>query len=205
MIVIGITGNLASGKSSVTALFKKRGARVFDADEAARKAIKKGSPLHGAVIKLFGPSFLAKNGEINRQKLAERVFSKPADLKKLNTLLHPGVIIQCLLLIEELKDKEGVLALDVPLLYEAKMEGLADKVVVVRSSEKDMLARAVKKGVPRELAKNILASQWPMKRKASKADFIVENRGSAADLDRQVAKIWERVKPQKISFLQKEK
>jgi dephospho-CoA kinase len=205
MKVIGITGNLASGKSSVTALFKKRGARVFDADEAARKALKKGSPFYAAVVKIFGRDFLDKKGEIDRRRLAARVFSKPADLKKLNTLLHPGVIIQCLLLIEELKDKEGVLALDVPLLYEARMEGLADQVVVVRSSDKDMIARAVKKGVPRELAKDILASQWPMKKKAAKADFIVDNRGSAADLDRQVGKIWERVKPQKISFSQKEK
>jgi dephospho-CoA kinase len=205
MKVIGITGNLASGKSSIAALFKKRGARVFDADEVARKALKKGTPLHGAVVKIFGRDFLDKKGEIDRKKLAARVFSKPADLKKLNTLLHPGVIIQCLLLIEELKDKEGVLALDVPLLYEARMEALADKVVVVRSSDKDMIARAVKKGLPRALAKDILASQWPMKRKAAKADFIVDNRGSAADLDRQVAKIWESVKPQKISFSQKEK
>ena len=99
MIVVGITGNLASGKSEAARLFKKHGAVVFDADEAARWAARKGAPAYKAIVKIFGKEYLKKNGEIDRKKLATRVFSRPEDLKKLNILIHPGVIFESMKLI----------------------------------------------------------------------------------------------------------
>ncbi len=190
MIVVGITGSLASGKSEVARLMKLKGARVFDADAAARKALKKGQPAYRAAVKIFGKNYLKKNGELNRKKLKERVFSRPGDLRKLNILIHPGVIFECLSLIERSRHEKGLLILDVPLLFESKMDCLADHLVVVTSPAGALLKRAAKKGISPKLARKILASQWPVKRKTKQADFVIKNDGSTADLRKKVSEVW---------------
>ena len=189
MIVVGVTGSLASGKSEVVRLFKKRGAEVFDADNAAKKAVQKGKPAYKAILKILGKGFLKNNGELDRKKLAWHVFSHPGDLKKLNILIHPGVIFECFKMIEQFKRKKGLLVLDVPLLFESKMEGLADCTVVVYSKKDKMLGRARKRGLPEDLAKKILSAQWPLEKKKKLADFSIENNGSLADLEKQVLKL----------------
>lgn len=189
MIVVGLTGSFASGKSEAARIFKKLGARVYDADRVARQFVRKGRPAYKAVVKLFGRAYLDKSGELNRAKLAARVFSKPADLKKLNTILHPMVIIESLGLIEKNRAKAGLLVLDVPLLFESKMERLADVVVVVRSSPRTVLKRAADRGIAPTLAKKILKSQWPIAKKAKLADFVVENEGTREDLERAVRQL----------------
>lgn len=194
MIVVGITGSLASGKSKVTEFFKKRGAVAFDADLAAKRAVKKGTPVYKAIVKLFGKQFVGKGGELDRGKLAARVFANPRDLKKLNILIHPGVIFECLQVIDRHKKRPGVLALDVPLLFESKMDNIADYTVVVKSSRKTSLARAAKRGVPRELAARILATQWPAEKKAKLADFTISNEGSLAQLEKKAAQVLGRIK-----------
>jgi dephospho-CoA kinase len=189
LIVVGVTGSLASGKSQVADLFRKHGAKVFDADKAAKAALRRGKSAYKAVVQIFGEDFLLKSKEVDRRKLAIHVFSHPKDLKKLNILLHPGVIFESLKVIEALKNKKGILVLDVPLLFESKMERLVDIVVVVRSSKNKMIERAVKKGMPEDLAKKVLSSQWPIEKKAKLADFVIENEGSLAGLERQVKNI----------------
>lgn len=192
MIVVGVTGSLASGKSEVVGLFKKRGAQVFDADNAAKKAVQKGKPAYKAIIKILGKGFLKKSGELDRKKLAWHVFSHPNDLKKLNILIHPAVIFECFKMIEQFKRKKGLLVLDVPLLFESKMEGLADHTVVVYSKKEKMIGRAKKRGLPEDLAKKILSAQWPLEKKKKLADFLIENNGSLADLEKQVLKLSEK-------------
>lgn len=193
MIVIGITGALASGKSAVAAVFRRAGAKIFDADAAARRAIRKGTPAHRAILKLFGREFIGKGGEIDRRKLAWRVFQRPADLKKLNTLVHPGVIFDCLETIHKHSKKSGILALDVPLLFESKMEKLADAIVVVRASRAVTLARAERRGIPRPLAKKILSTQWSADRKARLADHVIVNNGSLKDLERRTREVIQKI------------
>lgn len=194
MITIGVTGSLASGKSEAAAIFKKHGAVLFDADKAARSLIAKGRPAHRAILKLFGKGFAGKNGQIDRAKLAAHVFSHPKDLKKLNILIHPGVIFASLKLIEKNKHKKGFVVLDVPLLFESKMERLADVTVVVAAKKSTIFSRAKKKGLSSELIKKILAAQWPMDKKKRLADFVVENDGTAAALEKQVVKILKTLK-----------
>ncbi len=194
MIVVGVTGNLASGKSQVTQLFKNMGAKGIDADAIAKKITRKGTPIYKALLKVFGKFCLSKNNEIDRRKLAQHVFSNPAELKKLNILTHPGVILEICKAIEKVKNKKGLLVLDVPLLFESRMEKLVDVTVVVRSSEKQMLMRAQRRGVPRVLAKKILASQWPSSRKVKLADYVIENEGSLKELETEVKKTWEKIK-----------
>ena len=106
---------MASGKSEVTRIFKSLGARMFDADVAARKAVRKGSPAYRAIIKIFGKEYLKPNGELNRKKLAERVFRNPGDLHKLNVLIHPGVIFEMFRQIRRYRRRKGILVMDVPL------------------------------------------------------------------------------------------
>lgn len=193
MIVVGITGSLASGKSETARLFKKYGAAVFDADAAARKAVKKGTPVYKAIVKIFGKEYLRPNGELNRKKLARRVFSHPKDLKTLNTLIHPGVIFEVFNAIRRLKERKGILALDVPLLFESRMESLADFTLVVRSNRKRMLERARRKGLPAHLARRILSTQWPIEKKARLADFVINNSGTRAELEKKVLEVLEKV------------
>ena len=193
MIVVGLTGSFASGKTEVAKFFKRLGARVFDADEAAKKAVEKGRPAYRAIVKMFGRDYLLKNGELDRKKLASHVFNHPRDLKKLNILIHPGVIFESLKLIEQCGTHKGVLVLDVPLLFESKMEGLVDVAVVVSSTEESILHRSVKKGLPRDLAKKILSTQWPLKRKEKQADFVIRNDGSIKDLEKKAKEIFEKI------------
>jgi dephospho-CoA kinase len=189
MIVLGVTGSLASGKSEAARIFKKHGALVFDADRAARRAVRKGTPAYKAVVKLFGREYLRKNGEIDRKKLAGRVFSRPEDLKKLNIVIHPGVIIESMRMIERARGKKGILVMDVPLLFESKMENLADRVLVVSSKKEKMIARAAKSGMPAGLARKILASQWAIGRKEKLADYVIHNNGTLKDLEKAVRRL----------------
>jgi len=196
MIVLGVTGNLASGKSEAARIFKKHGALVFDADEAARKAVRKGTPAYKAVVKLFGKEYLRKDGEIDRKKLAVRVFSHPEDLKKLNILLHPGVIIESMKWIERTRKKRGLLVMDVPLLFESKMEDLADVTLVVSSPREKMIARAAKNGMPESLARKILSTQWPLGKKEKLADYVIHNNGTHKDFEKEVLRVMRELKEQ---------
>ena len=197
MIVIGLTGNLASGKSEAARLFKKLGAKVFDADRAAKNAARRGTPIYKAIVKIFGAEYLDKNRQLDRKKLAWHVFSHPKELKKLDVLIHPGVIFESFKMIERTRDQKGVLVLDVPLLFESKMENLTDFTVVVGAQRSTLLARAKKKGLPENLAKKILSTQWPFKRKVRLADFVIENNGTFRDLEKKVREIFEKIKSTK--------
>ena len=193
MIIVGLTGNLASGKTETAKIFKRLGALVLDADEASRRLTRKGTAIHKAIVKLFGKEYLGKDGELDRRKLAERAFSHPQDLKKLNTLIHPGVILEAYKAIEKNKRRKGLIVLDVPLLYETGMEKLADFTVVVTSDEKKMLVRAQKRGVPAKLAKNILRSQWPLAKKARLAHYVIQNDGTPKELETKVKTVFDRL------------
>ena len=194
MIVVGLTGNLASGKSEASKILKKLGAMIVDADAVAQKLTAQGTPIHRAIRKIFGDGFFTRSGQLNRRKLAWHVFSHPNDLKKLNTLIHPGVIVELYRVLEKERRKKGVLVLSVPLLFESRMEKLADWTVLIASDTPTMLARASARGVPPLLAKKILASQWPMARKEKAVDFVIDNNGTLAQLAVKLKKVYHEIK-----------
>lgn len=196
MIVVGLTGNLASGKTAAAKIFQKKGARVIDADEVSRSLMKKNVLLRRAIVKMFGKQFVGRGGQIDRRKLAWHVFSNPRELKKLNVLVHPGVIIEAYKRLEKLRSKKGLVILDVPLLFESKMEKLADFTVVVKASEANMLSRASRRGIPAQLARKILAAQWPAMKKARLADFVIDNNGTPQELERRVGYVAHQIKKQ---------
>lgn len=194
MIVVGVTGSFSSGKSQTVLIFKRYGAKVFDADKAAKRVVRKGTPVTRAIIKLFGRDFLKKNKELDRKKLADHVFSHPKALKKLNILIHPEVIVECFKRIECFRDRKGILVLDVPLLFESSMGRLADCTVVVSATKATILKRAKQKGVSGALTRKILSTQWPLKRKVRLADFVIRNDGSVKQLEKQVREVLEKIK-----------
>lgn len=194
MQVIGVTGSLACGKSAVTGFFKKWGAEVIDADRLAADLTRKGTPIYKAIVKLFGKEFVQKSGQLDRRRLAEHVFSHRKDLKKLNVLIHPSVILETYKMIEKFKNKDGLIVLDVPLLFESKMEKLVEKVILVSSGQSMILRRAAERGIPPALAKKILASQWSLARKAKLSDFVIHNNGTLEELEAKAKKIFEKIK-----------
>ena len=194
MTIIGLTGSFASGKTEAAKIFERLGAEVFDADKTAKGVIERGKPTYNALVKLFGEEYLKKDGSVDRKKLAGHVFTHPADLKKLNILTHPAVIFECLKFIRKFRQRKGMGVLDIPLLFESKMQGLADVTVVVKAAPKTILSRCEKKGISRDRARNILASQWPVEKKARLADFVIRNDGSLEQLENEVKKILQLIK-----------
>ena len=190
MIIVAVTGSFAAGKSRTAGFFKKLGAGIFDADEVSKKTAQKGRPVYKAIVRLFGKEYLQKNGELDRKRLARRVFAQPKDLRMLNTLIHPAVIMELFRTLKGLRHKKGMLVLDVPLLFESKMEKLVDVIVVVRSSQKNIFKRARLKGVRQDLAEKILSAQWPMKKKTDRADFVLDNNGNLKELEARVRRIY---------------
>lgn len=190
MITVGLTGVLASGKTETAKLFQKHGAKIFDADKAAKRLLQKGRPLQKAVVTIFGRRFLRKDGELDRKKLAAYVFARPRELKKLNILIHPGVIFESLQFVRRRHRQEGVLVLDVPLLFESKMERLVDFTVVVSSPQRKIFSRAAERGLSPALTRKILSAQWPLRKKEKAADFVIRNDGDLSQLRREVRRVF---------------
>jgi len=190
-MVIGLTGSFGTGKTFVASIFRSLGARVVDADRIAHEVIRKGSPEHKRIVRFFGKGILNKKGEIGRRRLGAIVFSDPGLLKRLAGIVHPAVIAGIRRSVGS-AGKEDVIVIDAPLLIEAKLGGLADKLVVVKCSRRSQVKRCQEKFRMRksEILKRI-ASQMPLRKKTGMADFVIENSGTEADTIRQVKKLWE--------------
>ena len=191
MKIIGLTGGFGTGKSFVTSILKKYfGAKVFDADKIAHDLIKKGRPSYQKIIAPFGKDILNSRRIIDRKKLARIVFDDKALLKRLNGIIHPEVIKFIKTKIARAKE-DDLIVIDAPLLVEARLHRIADKLIVVRSSRKNQLARCVKKY--RMKKKDILRRiecQVPLKDKIRLSDFVIDNNGTKADTVKQVRKVW---------------
>lgn len=191
-IVIGITGSFGSGKTSVARILRHYGARLIDADRLAHDCIKPHSSAYKKIIAVFGKGVLKKNRIIDRKKLARIVFNNKELLKKLNNLIHPQVT-------RDIKDiirnsREGMVVLDAPLLIEAGLQGLVDKLIVVTLSQKEQLRRLKKKSslTRADILKRIKC-QIPLRQKMRIADFVIDNNGSIKETARQVEQIRRRL------------
>lgn len=188
-MIIGVTGSLASGKSTVTRMLVRPGAKIIDADQIAHAVISPKSPVYKKIIKAFGRDILeGDKRNINRRKLADLVFSDKRLLLKLNCLVHPEIIR---VIKREIKDsKAKTLILDAPLLIEAGLHKIVDKLVVVKIDRKKQLARARNKSAltNAQILRRI-KSQMPLRDKVRLADFVIDNSGTIEKTREQVGKI----------------
>lgn len=193
MMVIGITGNFGTGKTFVASIFASLGAKVLDADRIAHDAIRIGRPAYRRVVSIFGRTILDKEGNIERERLADIVFSSKEDLEKLNRIVHPEVIK---VIKREIAGtgKAGVIVIDAPLLIEANLTGLVDKLIVVKSSRRTQIERCTKRFcIKKEDVLKRIGHQIPIGKKIKMADFVIDNNGTRSETRDEVRKAWRRM------------
>jgi len=185
-MIIGITGSIGSGKTTVASIFSKQGFLLINADEISHSLIRKNRAGYRKVLTEFGDKILDKNMDIDRKKLGDIVFNDARKLDKLNSLLHPSIGSEIRKKTKKSKNKDFVL--DIPLLIETNAKNLVDKIVLVKSDKRDIFSRLRKK-YPREKIEKILKNQMPFKQKLRYADFVVKNDGNDKGLEKQVLEI----------------
>lgn len=194
MVVVGLTGGIGSGKSTVSAMLAARGATVIDADRLAREVVAPGTPGHREVVARFGPDVVAADGSLDRQALADVVFGDPAALADLNAIVHPEVrarIEEGLAELRSASPDNGVVVLEIPLLIESGRSYGAAAVIVVDCEEDVALRRLVEqRGMDEEDARRRMAAQVPRAKRVAGADLVIDNSGPRAALDRQVDRVW---------------
>ena len=192
MLLVGLTGNIGSGKSTVDQLLSERGATIIDADVLARRAVEVGTPGYRAIVERWGTSILGPDGTLDRGALRRIVFSDPAELEQLNTLVHPEVERMRAELVEAARLRgDKLVVCDVPLLFERKMTDLFDKIVLVDAPRPVRLERLVReRGLKETEAMDMIVAQMPAELKRARADFVIDNVGTLTQLDARVAEVW---------------
>ena len=186
-MIIGITGPIGSGKSTVAKLFSKHWYNRIDADEIAHELLKN-SQIKNKIIKEFGNKILDKQKNIDRKKLGSIVFNDNVQLKKLNSIMHTTIIKEIKNKINKTKNKCGddaKIIIDAPLLFETETEHVADKIIVVKSKKENIFKRLDKKFSKDQIEK-ILKAQMPLEDKIKRADFVIENNDDLKDVEKQV-------------------
>jgi dephospho-CoA kinase len=196
MIIVGLTGSVGTGKSTVANFFEELGAYVIDWDELAREVVRPHSRAWKEIIECFGKDVLNENLTINRQKLAKIVFTEKDKVTKLNRIVHPEVFKEDERIINGIKnhDPDALVVKDIPLLFELTHPIFTDKTVVVSASEETQLKRLEEKGMSRDDARNRIRSQLPLEEKIKSADFVINNNGPLEETKRQVEEIYSLLK-----------
>lgn len=191
MKVVGITGSFGTGKTFVASIFKSLGAEALDADKIAHAVIGKGSRARKRIAALFGASILDKRRDIDRRKLAKKVFENRAYLRKLNRIVHPEVIAHIKSRIKKAAEADGVIVIDAPLLVEAGLAGMVDALVVVTCSRKKQIERCSRKfRIEKEDVLKRIRAQIPITKKIKMADFAIDNSGAKSQTRKQAIEIW---------------
>ena len=194
-MIIGITGSIGSGKTTVAKLFSKHWYDRIDADEIGHEVIKKNAVAYKKIIKTFGNDVLDANKNIDRKKLGDAVFNDNKKLKKLNSIMHPIIISEIKNKTEKIGKKCGSktkIVIDAPLLLETKTKNLVDKIVVVKADKSKIIKRLSRK-YPKKKIEKILKSQMPLEEKLKQADFVIENNGNLKNLEKQVKNIIKKI------------
>lgn len=197
-MILGLTGGIASGKSTVSNIFEKLGIEVVDADRIARE-VSESQEVVAKLVDLFGGEILAdpeerdKKKRIDRKKLREVVFSHRENVKKINEIIHPRVI-------EVFEGRRRanlpgeIIIFDIPLLFEAGLEYMCDRVVVVSADRRTQIERvAARDGGSLETAENIIDNQMTGEEREKRADYIIKNQGNLRELEDKVVEIYERI------------
>ena len=184
MIIAGLTGGIASGKSTVSGFLAEAGARIIDADTIAREVVEPGTPAHDELIAFFGPGILLADGKIDRQRLGDIIFNDSAKKAHLNGIIHPRVYRRIEEMIAEIASQtpDAVVILDIPLLLEAGMKRNLAEVIVVYVPEHLQLQRLMTRDrIDANAALARIHSQMPIEEKRHQATIVIDNSGTLAD------------------------
>ena len=195
MIVIGLTGGIASGKSVVSQMLSEKGALIIDADTIGHEAFRPHTDLWREVVAAFGKDILNRDGEIDRVKLADIVFNNPAALEQLNSIMHPMMHRMVAQKIEELRNQDvEVVVLEAALLIEASWTDLVDQVWVTVAPEATIIERLCsQKGFTEEQAKARISSQMPLGERSKYADVVIKNNSNLDSLRAKVEALWQKI------------
>jgi len=192
MLLVALTGNIASGKSSVASMFASRGATLIDADVLARLAVRVGTPGYDAIVRRWGDSVLSADGVLDRGALRGIVFEQPEELRALNAIVHPVVErMRSELLASSRARGDRLVICDIPLLFENNLADGFDRIVLVDAPRPLRLERLVRdRGLRETEAMAMIAQQMPADLKRARADFVIDNDGSRDALAQRVDEVW---------------
>lgn len=195
-LTIGLTGGIASGKSTVSTMCREMGIPVIDADIEARLAVEPGEPAYKEIIAAFGENILMPDGGIDRPALGTIIFNDNEKRLKLNSIVHPQVRKRMNLIKEEAETAgESIIILDIPLLFESRLEYMANKIIVVYVDPEVQLRRLMERNsLTKEEAEARINSQMPLREKAERADAVINNNGTLEELKQQLLGILSRWK-----------
>lgn len=195
MVVVGLTGGICSGKSTVAAMFQRLGATVIDADQVAHELVEPGQPLFEAVASTFGGEAVGTDGRIDRRRLGAIVFADPEVRRRLEALLHPAIIEECERRIRQAEvSGTRVCLIDAALLIESGWYARCGAVILVEANEAARLDRLVKsRGLGQDEAMLRIRSQMAQQEKRQYAHYVIENEGSLEEIARQVKAVWEQL------------
>lgn len=190
-LVIGLTGSIATGKSTVAEMFKELSIPVIDADLLAREVVEPGEEAYTNIIEHFGDTILQADRTLDRKRLGEIVFSDEEKRKDLNGIIHPAIRKRMLEQRDALiKKGEACIVLDIPLLFESELEHFVDKTLVVYLNEKTQLERLMKRNeLSKEEALQRISSQIPVKEKAQRANEVIDNNGTKEETFMQLKEV----------------
>ena len=192
MLLVGLTGNIGSGKSTVAQLLSERGATIIDADVLARRAVELGTSAYASIVERWGTSILAADNLIDRAALRRIVFSEPQELEQLNAIVHPEVERMRAALVEQARQRgDRLVVCDIPLLFERRMTDSFDRIVLVDAPRPVRLERLVReRGLRETEAMDMIVAQMPAELKRARADFVIDNVGTLTQLDLRVTDVW---------------
>lgn len=192
-VVVGLTGGIATGKSTVARMLTQRGAHLIDADQIAREVVEPGEEGWQRVRQRFGAEVFRPDGSLDRAALRKVVFRDSEARSDLNNLLHPLIRARMKEKSRQLVEQfpQGVVVLDIPLLFESKLTHLVEKVIVVYIPEPVQRARLIARdGLSEEEARRMVNAQLPIEEKKRLADVVIDNSGSITETERQVDHLW---------------
>ena len=197
MIKAGLTGGIATGKSTVAGIFKDLGAKIIDADKIARRAVKKGRPTWQKILDYFGKDILLPDGEIDRAGLGKIIFNNPAKKEKLNSIVHPYVFSEMENEMSKIKKEtpHAIVIRDIPLLMELGLEKKISPVILVYVPQKIQLERLMKRdGLSEKDAVSRIKSQMDIEKKKKLAHIIIDNTGDIENTKVQVVRVYNALK-----------
>jgi dephospho-CoA kinase len=194
VILVGLTGGIGSGKSTISSLLEGKGAVIIDADAIVREVQLPGSAVLAELAEKFGSEVLAADGSLDRQAVANIVFTDPDALKALNAIVHPAVGKEMNRRMIEQRTTDHVVVLDIPLLTENPREGLQGKIVVDVPVEVQVERLVKYRGFDEADARARISRQATREQRLATADFVVDNSGDLADLQPQIEKLWQWLK-----------